>query len=81
MLGEMLTKHFSSVTVHGLANFAGAKRLWSRVFWLLFFIAATIAFIAHLSLLVGRFRSRPINTQLSLGAVDFALRFLFLFPG
>lgn len=70
-MGEALAKHFETVSAHGLSNFAGAQSSWRRIFWLFFFVAATTAFIVHLSLLVNRYRGQPTNTEFVPGAVNF----------
>lgn len=73
-----VAEHLSSVTIHGLSRAARVKTVKVRIFWTILFTAASIGFICHLSLLIKRFSSTPINTLMIIGGVSFEFPNMFI---
>lgn len=68
----------ASATLSGLPRIFSARRLSIRIFWTLLLLGVTGGFAYHLYLLTSRYTSSPINTQVTIDAVDFRFPSLYI---
>lgn len=75
---DPLGEDFTSASLNGLPKIFSAKRLSIRLFWTILVLGVTVGFSYHLYLLASRYSTNPINTQVTMDAVNFEFPSLYI---